>query len=69
MLLAGVELTGPNNVVSGQYLEDRSNRVYGCPCEWSSEYASSGREAVLAWRIESGEYDGENLAGLRLAAV
>jgi hypothetical protein len=43
--------------------------VYGCPCEWSSEYASSGREAVLAWKIESGEFDGENLADLRLAAV
>ena len=24
---------------------------------------------MLAWRIESGEYDGENLAGPRLAAV
>ena len=33
MLLAGVELTSPNNVVTGQYLEDRSSRVYGCPCE------------------------------------
>jgi len=55
--------------VTGQYLEDRSSRVYGCPCEWSSEFASYGREAVLAWKIESGEYEGESLTGLRLAAV
>jgi len=69
MLLAGMVLSGPSDPVTGQYLEDRSNRVYGCPCEWSSEYASYGREAVLAWKIESGEYEGESLAGLRLAAV
>ncbi|MBZ5590768.1 MAG: DUF1326 domain-containing protein [Acidobacteriia bacterium] len=68
-LLASVELTGPNSAVTGQYLEDRSSRVYGCPCEWSSEYVSYGREAVLAWKIESGEYAGERLAGLRMAAV
>jgi len=69
VLLASVGSTGPSGPVTGQYIEDRSNRVYGCPCEWSSEYASYGREAVLAWKIESGEYEGENLAGLRLAAV
>jgi len=68
-LLATVGSTGPSGPVTGQYLEDRSSRVYGCPCEWSSEYASYGREAVLAWKIESGEYEGESLAGLRLAAV
>ena len=69
MLLGGTGLTGPDSPVTGQYLEDRSNRVYGCPCEWSSEYVSYGREAVLAWKIESGEFGGESLAGLRLAAV
>jgi len=69
MMLAGAALTGPNNPVTGQYMEDRSSRVYGCPCEWSSEYVSYGREAVLAWKIESGEYEGESLVGLRLAAV
>lgn len=69
LLLASVGSTDTSVPVTGQYLEDRSNRVYGCPCEWSSEYASYGREAILAWKIDSGEYEGENLAGLRLAAV
>jgi len=69
ILLAGTALTGPESPVTGQYLEDRSNRVYGCPCEWSSEYVSYGREAVLAWKIESGEFEGESLVGLRLVAV
>jgi hypothetical protein len=69
VLYAGTGFAGQGNPVTGQYLEDRSSRVYGCPCEFSSEYASSGREAVLAWRIESGEYQGQALAGLRLAAA
>jgi len=69
MLLAESGASEPSGPVTGQYLEDRSSRVYGCPCEWSAEYVSYGREAVLAWKIESGAYEGENLAGLRLAAV
>ena len=69
ILLAGIVQAAENSVVTGQYLEDRSNRVYGCPCEWSSEFASNGHEAVLAWRIESGTYGGEDLGGLRLAAI
>jgi hypothetical protein len=69
ILLAGIGLAGEDSVVIGKYMEDRSNRVYGCPCEWSSEFASNGREAVLAWGIESGTYGGEDLGGLRLASV
>ena len=56
-------------LVTGDYLEDRSNRVYGCPCEWSSEYVSNGREAVLAWNVHAGQYAGTPLTGLRMAAV
>jgi hypothetical protein len=55
--------------VSGQYMEDRTMRVYACPCEWSTDWAHRGREAVLAWNIQSGEFDGTPLAGLRLTAV
>ncbi|HZT34126.1 MAG TPA: DUF1326 domain-containing protein [Bryobacteraceae bacterium] len=69
ILCAGVACAGQDSPVTGQYLEDRSSRVYGCPCEFSSEYASLGREAVVAWNIESGQYQKVSLAGLRLAAV
>ncbi|HTS25608.1 MAG TPA: DUF1326 domain-containing protein [Bryobacteraceae bacterium] len=68
-LWSAAGLIGQDTPISGHYLEDRSSRVYGCPCEFSGEYASAGREAVLAWKIESGEYQGQGLAGLRLAAV
>ncbi len=55
--------------VTGEYMEDRTMRVYACPCEWSTDWAHRGREAVLAWNIQSGEFQGESLAGLRIAAV
>lgn len=62
-------LFGQERPVTGRYMEDRSSRVYGCPCEWASEFVSAGREAVLAWDIESGGFAGQDLAGLRMAAV
>jgi hypothetical protein len=62
-------LADQSSLVAGQYIEHRSNRVYGCPCEFSSEWADSGRNAVLAWNVQSGGYAGESLRGVRMAAV
>lgn len=71
LLIASVNAPVPRDpaVVAGQYLEDRAMRVYACPCEWSTDWAHRGREAVLAWNIEVGSFDGVPLAGLRIAAV
>lgn len=55
--------------VRGVYLEDRSNHVHGCYCEWSGESQTGGREAVLAWKVESGGYRGIDLAGMKMALV
>ena len=55
--------------VSGVYAEARSGEVYTCGCLFSSEMASGGREAILAWEIRDGEYRGTPLAGLTAVAV
>lgn len=55
--------------VRGVYLEDRSNHVHGCYCEWSGESQTGGREAILGWRVESGRYRGTELAGMKMALV
>ncbi len=68
LLLAAVGLS-PAQVIRGEYIEDRSNHVYGCYCEWSGESQTGGREAVLAWRIQEGEFAGAPLGGLKMAAV
>lgn len=55
--------------VSGDYIEDRTMRVYACPCEWSTDWANRGREAVMAWNVTAGEYGGIALTGARVVAV
>ena len=68
-LTAVVAVAQQPQAVRGDYLEARSNHVYGCYCEWSGEAITSGREAILAWAIRTGEYQGVNLAGVKVAAV
>ncbi|MCS7041518.1 MAG: DUF1326 domain-containing protein [Bryobacteraceae bacterium] len=55
--------------IHGLYVEDRSNHVHGCYCEWSGESQTGGREAILAWHFLGGEHDGVSLAGAKAAAV
>ncbi len=59
--------TGP--AISGDYLEVRSGEVYTCGCLYSSEMVTAGREAILVWRVASGEFHGVSLAGIKVAAV
>ena len=69
LLLAASLAAAQSTVIQGDYIEDRSNHVYGCYCEWSGESQTGGREAVVAWHIRSGEYAGTPLAGVKMAAV
>jgi hypothetical protein len=55
--------------VSGDYVEARSNEVYTCGCLYSGQMTTAGREAILAWRIARGVYQGTPLAGVKVAAV
>jgi len=55
--------------VSGDYVEARSNEVYTCGCLYSGQMTTAGREAILAWRITRGVYQGTPLAGVKVAAV
>ena len=55
--------------ISGDYLEARSNEVYTCGCLYSGQMTTAGREAILAWRITRGVYQGTALAGVKVAAV
>ncbi len=69
VLLSAGLASGQRAQVAGDYIEDRSNKVYGCYCEWSGERVTGGKEAILGWHIRSGEHRGVSLAGLKLAAV
>ena len=69
-LLLGTLLSAQQaSQIAGEYIEGRSNRVYGCYCEWSGEGVTSGQEAIVAWNIRAGEFRGVPLAGVKVAAV
>jgi hypothetical protein len=55
--------------VSGTYLESRTCQVYTGPCFANAETALAGREAVMAWNIETGKKDNIDLAGLSVVMV
>lgn len=55
--------------VVGQYVEARTAEVFAGGCIMSSEAETIGRQAVMAWRIDRGVFDGEALDGLRVVAA
>ena len=55
--------------VAGSYVEARTADVYTGPCFANAEVGLVGNEAVMAWRIEEGGWDGVDLSGLSVLAV
>jgi hypothetical protein len=55
--------------IQGEYLEARSCDVYTGPCFANAEMDLAGKEAVMAWRVEEGGWNGVDLAGLSVAVV
>ncbi len=55
--------------VSGSYLEARTCQVYTGPCFANGEASLTGQDAMMAWNIDSGRVDGQDLAGLSVVVV
>jgi hypothetical protein len=55
--------------VSGDYLEARTSDVYTGPCFANSEVNTAGAEAVFAWRVRQGAWNGVAIDGLSVVAV
>jgi hypothetical protein len=55
--------------IRGEYLETRSADVYTGQCFANGEVNLTGNQAILAWRIESGSWDGVSLGGLAVVAA
>jgi hypothetical protein len=55
--------------IKGDYIEARSADVYTGPCFANSEVGLTGQEAILAWKVEQGDWNGVNLTGLSVVAV
>lgn len=55
-----------SNSLRGNYLESRTCDVYTGPCFANSQVGLGGHEAILAWNVESGTFQGVDLSGLNV---
>jgi len=55
--------------IRGEYIETRSADVYTGQCFANGEVNLTGEEAILAWHIQGGSWDGVPLEGLTVAAA
>ena len=69
--LVVVALAAPASATSlrGNYLEARTSDVYTGACVAMAEVNLEGQEAIMAWKISEGEYEGVDLSGLTVVAV
>lgn len=68
-LLLAACAAAPDAPVSARYVEARSAAVFAGPCHVNGEYDSQGRDALVGLRVESGTWDGQDLAGVELVAA
>ena len=61
--------TGMAAQISGEYLESRTCSVYTGPCFANAEMGLAGKEAVMAWKVDEGTWNGVELDGLGAALV
>jgi hypothetical protein len=55
--------------ITGDYVETRSADVYTGQCFANGEMGLTGDQAILAWHIRSGSWDGVKLAGFSVVAA
>ena len=55
--------------ITGEYVEARTAEVFAGGCIMNSEAETMGRQALMAWRITAGVFDGVRLDGLTVAAA
>jgi hypothetical protein len=70
LALAVVSLAADDTTrITGEYVEARTAEVFAGGCIMNSEAETMGRQAIMAWRIASGAFDGVALDGLTVAAA
>src|SRR5438270_4017629 len=55
--------------IRGDYIETRSADVYTGQCFANGEVNLVGNEAIMAWHVQSGNWNGVSLDGLTVAAA
>lgn len=68
-LLCVLAMSAAAQQIQGDYIETRSADVYTGQCFANGEVNLVGKEAILAWHVQSGSWDGVALDGLTIAAA
>src|SRR4030088_3826913 len=69
ILLLGFSTSAIAQQIRGDYIETRSADVYTGQCFANGEVNLVGNEAIVAWHVEDGSWDGVPLDGLTVAAA
>src|SRR5918911_1438291 len=70
-VLCGAALSGSRaeaNNLRGDYVEARTASVFAGACHYNGELTTTGRDALMAWSVAAGSWDGVSLAGVRAVA-
>jgi len=65
----GLSFAASQPQIKGDYLETRSADVYVGQCFANSEMNLAGDEAIVAWHITQGQWEGVSLAGLTIVGA
>ena len=68
-LSASPLIAGGKGAVRGEYVEARTAEVFTGGCIMGSEAETVGRQAVLAWKVTRGSFNGVLLDGLSVVAA
>ena len=68
-LAAAPLVAGGKGTVNGAYVEARTAEVFTGGCIMNSEAETMGRQAVLAWKVDRGSFNGVSLDGLSIVAA
>lgn len=66
-LMAGAPASAAH--IRGDYIEARTADVYTGPCFSNAEVFITGHQAVMAWKVTEGSWNGVDLGGLVVAAA
>ena len=68
-LASAAAIAGARSTVSGAYVEARTAEVFTGGCVMGSEAETMGKQAVLAWKVDRGSFNGTALDGLSVVAA
>ena len=58
-----------NVSLRGDYVEVRTASVFAGACHYNGEVVTTGRDAMMAWNVTSGKWQGVDLSGVHAMAI